>query len=113
MTKLKDFWFRIRIRIQKTPWLTLQVILTVLVVLIFLSLILWSEPISRMMAPATPTLTPGPTVSIPTGVTPEGIPSEYRQNAQQPNINILGAGLMVLIVFVGTLTHLAYKKKSV
>lgn len=112
MTKLQNFWIGLKTKIQNTPWLTLQLFLTALVVLIFLGLIIWSGPISRLMAPDA--YAPTPTVSISTKPVPTetGVPLEYRLNAQQPNINILGAGLMVLIVFVGTLTHLVYRKKK-
>jgi Fe2+ transport system protein B len=112
MARIKDFWLKIKTKIQHTPWLTLQLFLTILVLVIFLGLIIWNEPISKMMAPATASLTPNMT---PTGLateTPSWIPAEYRQNTQQPNINILGASLMILIVFVGTLTHLSYRKKG-
>jgi hypothetical protein len=112
MMKISDFWIKIKTRIQRTPWLTLQLFLTALVIFIFLGLIIWSGPISRIMAPQAYNMTPSPTASSTAAEAPTGVPLEYRLNAQQPNINVLGAGLMVLIVFVGTLTHLAYRKKK-
>jgi len=112
MTKIIDFWVKIKTRIQQTPWLTLQLFLTALVIFIFLGMIIWNGPISRFMAPQAYDLTPSPTASSTEAETPTGVPLEYRLNAQQPNINVVGAGLMVLIVFVGTLTHLAYRKKK-
>ncbi len=112
MSKLQDFWNKLKARVQQTPWLTLQLFLTVLVVFIFLGLIIWNGPISRTLAPQA--YVPTPTLSASTTPMPTetGVPLEYRLNAQQPNINVLGAVLMVLIIFVGTLTHLAYRKKK-
>jgi hypothetical protein len=112
MTKLQDFWIRLKTRVRQTPWLTLQLFLTALVVFIFLGLIIWSGSISRLMAPEAYSPTPTASMSTTAVSTETGVPLEYRLNAQQPNINVLGAGLMVLIVFVGTLTHLAYRKKK-
>ena len=111
MMKIRDFWIKTKIRIQQTPWLTLQLFLTVLAIFIFLGLIIWSGTISRSMAPEVYNATASPIILTTAETTPTGLSLEYRQNAQQPNINVLGAGLMVLIVFVGTLTHLAYRKK--
>jgi len=34
MTKIQDFWIKIKTKIQQTPWLTLQLFLTALVVYI-------------------------------------------------------------------------------
>jgi hypothetical protein len=112
MAKIIGFWTKLKTRIQQTPWLTLQLFLTALVVFIFLGLIIWSGPISRLMAPEAFNLTPSATLSATAAETPTGVPLVYRLNAQQPNINVLAAGLMVLIVFIGTLTHLAYRKKK-
>jgi hypothetical protein len=112
MAKITAFWAKIKTRIQQTPWLTLQLFLTALVVFIFLGLIIWSNPISQLMAPEAYGQTSSSPVLTTVAVTPTGVPLVYRLNAQQPNINVLAAGLMVLIVFVGTLTHLAYRKKK-
>jgi len=113
MTTIRDFWERLRTGIQRTPWLTLQVFLMFVVALLFLVLIIWSEPISRIMLPVTPSLSANSTLPTPAAGTTTEIPLEYRQNALQTNINVIGAGLMVLIIVVGTLTHLAYRRKKI
>ncbi len=113
MSTIQDFWNRFKDRVRRTPWLTLQLFVTALVVFVFLGLIVWNGPISRMLAPEAYK----PTQMISASTTPmpteTGVPLEYRLNAQQPNINVLGAILMVFIIFVGTLTHLAYRKNKV
>jgi hypothetical protein len=112
MTKLKDFWQQLWLKIQKTPWITLQGFLMVVVGLFFLALIIWSGPITKMIFPTTPFSATVNLTTTPVAQPTSSIPLEYHQDMRDTIINILGAVLVLLIIIIGTLTHMTYRRKK-
>ncbi|HWQ46952.1 MAG TPA: hypothetical protein VN376_08800 [Longilinea sp.] len=88
---------------QKRPkWFNLQTILMSGVILFFLIVILWSEPIAHLFFPPAPTLPISVTLTVLPG-TPTAIPDELIASSDQTNSIILGSVVLVLIIVGGVI----------
>lgn len=91
--------------IRKFPFISLQTLVTVVIIIISLMAVFWGEPIfapvsardHNAIAIATPT-------PVKTGTEEPRIPIEYTQNEMQTNGIILGGTLLVLLVVGGTVS---------
>jgi hypothetical protein len=86
-----------------TRWLTLQNLVFIVVIVIFVITIIWSEPISQLFSGVnikeqikipTPTNEPGE---------PTPLPPDYYSTTEQTNGIILGAVMITIIVLAGTI----------
>lgn len=103
--------FRLFIQKLKTfKWLNVRVTLFVVVAVLFLFLLVWGEPITHFLsdtenqsiqAVLTPSSISGSQVEIP----PEVISIN-----RQINLDVIGAIILVLVIIVGTLTNILYKR---
>lgn len=95
---------------HKVPgWLNFQSLILILVLVIFLSIFLWSDPIANLILP--PTATSARMLLTPTILpgTPTPLPPEYIQT-DQTNSVVLGGIVLVLIVIGGTLSIIMRKR---
>jgi hypothetical protein len=115
MASIKVFWEKLKTRLKKPGWLTWQSFLVIAVVVFFVVVMIWSEPLGKLFAPATktpstirftPTVKPG---------TPTPIPAELLESATQTNGIILGSVILVLIIVIGAVSRMLIhrnKRKS-
>jgi len=99
----KDFQeFIDRVRDKLPEWVNFQNLIFFIVILAFIIIVLWSEPLSYlfegelsadMVLTVTPTIMPG---------TPTTLPEEWVRSAEQTNGVILGAIIIILAVVAGT-----------
>jgi len=88
---------------KKVPeWMNIQNLVFLIVILAFIIIVLWSEPLSyffekdrsvEVLFSTTPTILPG---------TPTPLPEELVRSAKQTNGVILGAIIIILTVVAGT-----------
>jgi len=93
---------QIQKKIKRPAWLSWQLFLVILVILIFVVVMIWSEPLANLIA--RPTLTTGMMKFTPTVEpgTPTPIPAELLESDTQTNGIILGAIILVLIIVIGS-----------
>ena len=97
---LQEFIDRMHNKLPK--WVNFQNLIFLIVILAFIIIVLWSEPLSNffrdersinVVFTATPTTLPG---------TPTALPEEWISSAEQTNGVILGAIIIILAVVSGT-----------
>lgn len=117
MNQPNDFFNRLRKIISKLPgWVDEKSMGLVLLVLIMLVAMSWSEPLpgqrstaaklSMAQVSATPSVQPTVDVSpdaSPTPILPTPIPEEWRTNREMGTGIVMGAVVLVLIIVGGTL----------
>lgn len=90
----------VRATLKRPRWLTLQTVLMGCVLLFFLVVIMWSEPIAHLFFPPAPTLSIMRTPTVLPG-TPTAIPLELVASSDQTNSIIMGSVVLVLIIVGG------------
>jgi len=101
----------------KPSWMNQQMVLIILVLLVLLTALAWSEPISNKQFSERQLLQPvenTPTISgeISATPTPTFLPDEWIQNSENTNDIVLVGVLLVLIVVGGTYNAIRQSKKS-
>ena len=88
---------------DKTPhWLNIQNLIFFIVILAFIVIVIWSEPLSYLFGEQQPLNENGiPTSEILPG-TPTPLPEEWLSSAEQTNGIILGAVIIFLTIVAGT-----------
>lgn len=112
MAALKKFWEKLTSRFKKPAWMTWQSVLVIGVILFFIVVMIWSEPLGKLVVSATHTpshATPTPTVQPGT---PTPIPEELRETPVQTNGIILGSVILVLIIVIGAVTRMFFHGKN-
>jgi hypothetical protein len=113
MASFKVFWQKIVNKIKLPGWLTWQSFLVILVIVLFVVVMIWSEPLAKIISPRatatssiiriTPTVKPG---------TPTPIPEELLESDTQTNGIILGAVILVLIVVIGAVSRMIFHGRN-
>ena len=88
---------------EKTPhWLNIQNLTFFIVILAFIVIVIWSEPLSYLFSEQQPLNGNGiPTSEILPG-TPTPLPEEWLRSAEQTNGIIIGAVIIFLTIIAGT-----------
>jgi hypothetical protein len=89
-----------KISLRMPKWLNIQTVLMGCVLLFFLIVIMWSEPIAHIFFPPAPTLSIARTPTVLPG-TPTAIPLELVASSDQTNSIIMGSVILVLIIIGG------------
>lgn len=112
MAAIKKFWEKLKSGIKLPGWISWQSVLVVVVILFFIGVMIWSEPIGKLLTTATktpsratltPTVQPG---------TPTPIPEELRESPTQTNGIILGSIILVLIIIIGAVSRMLFHRKN-
>lgn len=110
MKPFMEPWQRFLQKLKTFRWLNVRFILFLLVAVLFLFLLFWGEPITHFLsdtenqsvqAVLTPSSISGTQVEIP----PEVILIN-----RQINLDVIGAVILVLVIVIGTLTNILYKR---
>jgi len=101
----------------KPSWMNQQMVLIILVLLVLLTALAWSEPQPNKQFPEGQLLqsaenTPTIPEIISATPTPTSLPDEWIQNSENTNDIVLVGVLLVLIVVGGTYNAIRQSKKS-
>jgi len=101
----------------KPSWMNQQTVLIILVLLVLLTALAWSEPQPNKQFPEGQLLqstenTPAIPEIISATPTPTSLPDEWIQNSENTNDIVLVGVLLVLIVVGGTYNAIRQSKKS-
>lgn len=108
MAKIKDLWQKIKF----PKWLTVQLVIVVVVLLLFIAIVIWNEalgslfiktPAASLAGTKTPALRPG---------TPTPLSGEWLETSRQTNGIIFGSIIMVLIIVISVVTLMVRKDRS-
>lgn len=111
MAALKRFWEKIK-SIKRPAWLSWQFVLVIAVILFFIGVMIWSEPLGKLLVTATKT--PSSATLTPTVKpgTPTPIPDELKESPSQTNGIILGSVILVLIIIIGAVSRMWFHRKN-
>lgn len=92
--------------IRLPQWLNLQTGVILVVIILFVVMLFWSEGLAWLLFPGIlrsfpPTATPAPLMDITSD-----LPPELLETGSQTNAIVIGGGILVLIIVIGIVTHL-------
>lgn len=103
---MKSWWKKITSRFKKPAWITWQSFLVILVIVFFVVVMIWSEPLSKLITTPTKTLSPWRYTPTVKPGTPTPIPVELQESPSQTNGIILGGVILVLIIVIGAVSRM-------
>ncbi|MGD0707848.1 MAG: hypothetical protein ABSA51_05285 [Anaerolineaceae bacterium] len=97
---------------KNTYWPTPQILIMAVIGLLFLVMLVWSEPFTDLYMRPHPTATQLAVTStpLPPGV-PTPLPEKYIQTNQQTDTIIIGATLLLLIILGGTMSFILRNRR--
>lgn len=93
-------------RLRLPVWLNLQTGVILVVVVLFLVMLFWSEGLARLLFPGILGSFPPTPTPLPLSDITSSLPAELLETGSQTNAIVVGAGILVLIIVIGIVTHL-------
>ena len=110
MKPIKESWQLFLQKLKTFRWLNVRFVLFLIVAVLFLFLLFWGEPITHFLSDTE-------NQSVQTVLTPSSIsgiqveiPPEVISINRQINLDVIGAVILVLVIVIGTLTNILYKR---
>ncbi len=108
MAKIKDLWQKIKF----PKWLTVQLVIVVVVLLLFIAIMIWNEAlVSLFIKTPGASLAGTKTPELNSG-TPTPLSGEWLETSQQTNGIIFGSIIMVLIIVISVVTLMLRKDRG-